>query len=99
MPKEVTREELLHDLRNLGEKYFGNSLYGQLSYQHELQDLIDQYTSTLIKEAEVAARVDEAQRAIEAANLYSDQSFTSLLATVYLPNRIAAITKENNNDK
>lgn len=34
-------DELLTKMRRLGEKYYGNELYGEhLQYQHELQELI-----------------------------------------------------------
>ena len=48
----MSEAELLTKLRRLGEKYYGNALYGEhLQYQHELQELIQQ---------EIAkARIDE----------------------------------------
>ena len=49
-------KELLTKMRMLGEKYYGNELYGEhLQYQHELQELI----TADRKRVELEARIDE----------------------------------------
>ena len=49
-------KELLTKMRMLGEKYYGNELYGEhLQYQHELQELI----TADRKRVALEARLDE----------------------------------------
>lgn len=52
---ECLDRDFVNKMRLLGEKYYGNKIYGEyLAYQHELQDLIKPYAQKKYQEAEKA---------------------------------------------
>lgn len=80
MTQEKTEElspELLHDLRILGEKYYGNQLYSEhITYQHELQSLIQKH---LQQREQAAEHRGYAKGYVEGSNTGVDNVRNSLL--------------------